>query len=159
LKIGVISDTHLNGVSPRLEWVAEKYFKDADLMVHAGDLHAMEVLDVFRGKEVIAVAGNRDRPEVKQRLSQREMIKAKGFKIGLTHGWGSPFRLDKRVSSRFEGVHCVIYGHSHRTFNREKGGILFFNPGAFTGGIFSLWRNSIGILTLDREIKGEIVWL
>ena len=60
MKIGVISDTHLNGPNPSLERAIEKYFKDVDLILHAGDLTSMEVLHAFKGKKVIAVAGNND---------------------------------------------------------------------------------------------------
>ena len=156
MKIGVISDTHLDGPSPFLEKVVDQYFKDADLILHAGDIHALNVLDVFKGKTVYAVAGNNDPPEVEERFPAKELIKVKGFRIGLTHGWGPPVGLEKRTASLFEGIHCLVFGHNHWTVNHVKNGVLFFNPGTFKGWIFSRWRRSIGILTVDKDIKGEI---
>lgn len=159
MKIGVISDTHLSGPTPRLEMVVEKYFKEVDLILHAGDIHSLEVFDVFKGKTVHAVSGNRDLPEVRDSLPRKELITVKDYRIGLTHGWGSPLGLAKRASSLFEDVHCIVFGHSHWAVNSRRNGLLFFNPGAFSGGIFSLWRRSIGLLTVDRDIVGEIIQL
>jgi hypothetical protein len=83
----------------------------------------------------------------------------KDYRIGLTHGWGAPFGLKRRASSVFEDVHCIVFGHSHWAVNRRRNGVLFFNPGTFSGGIFSLWRRSIGLLTVDQDIMGEIIQL
>jgi putative phosphoesterase len=159
MKIGVISDTHLNAPNASLEKVVKDYFKDTDLILHAGDIHSLGVLDAFKGKKFHAVAGNRDRPEVKEKFPAKALITVNGVRIGLTHGWGPPFRLEKRVVSLFEGIHCLVFGHSHRAVNHFRNGILFFNPGAFTGGIFSFWRPSIGLLTINQGIRGEIIWL
>jgi putative phosphoesterase len=157
MKIGVISDTHLPGSSPLLEEIATGIFKDTDLILHAGDLTTMGVLDAFRGKEVIAVAGNRDLSEVKKRLPTKQVIPAGRFKIGLIHGWGLPMGIGKRLVSSFQGIHCLVYGHSHWAVNQRRDGILYFNPGAFSGGLTCLWRKSVGLLTLDKDIRGEIV--
>jgi putative phosphoesterase len=159
MKIGVISDTHLEGPTPPLERVVENYFKDTDIILHAGDIHAMAVLDAFKGKRVHAVAGNRDRREVRERLPGKTVITVNGLRIGLTHGWGPPFWLEKRIAPLFEGIHCLVFGHSHWAVNHRNNGILYFNPGTFIGGIFSLWRPSIGLLTIDKDIQGEIIWL
>ncbi|MBW1863345.1 MAG: metallophosphoesterase [Deltaproteobacteria bacterium] len=159
MKIGVISDTHLKGTDPLLERVIEKHFKEVDLIFHAGDFTSSEVLGSFRGKKIVAVAGNNDSSRVKQRLPEKEVIAVNGFKIGLIHGWGLPLGLEKRVTYSFEEIHCLVYGHSHRAVNHRRNGILYFNPGAFSGGLCSLWRRSVGLLTIDRGIQGEIISL
>lgn len=38
MKIGVISDTHLSRGNDLLEKTIKRYFEDADLILHAGDL-------------------------------------------------------------------------------------------------------------------------
>ena len=157
MKIGVISDTHLKGPSRLLQKIAGEYFQDVDLILHAGDLTSLQVLEAFKGKEVIAVAGNNDSPEVKKKLPMKEVISANHFKIGLTHGWGFPARLEKKVTPFFKGVDCIVFGHSHRAANHRANGILYFNPGSFSDGITSLWRRSVGLLTIDREIRGQII--
>ncbi len=157
MKIGVISDTHLKGPSPLLKKIAGEYFRDMDLILHAGDLTSLQVLEAFKGKEVIAVAGNNDPPEVKKQLPLKEVISVNHFKIGLTHGWGFPARLERKVTPLFKGVDCIVFGHSHWAANHRTNGILYFNPGSFSDGITSLWRRSIGLLTIDREIRGKII--
>jgi len=159
MKIGVISDTHLTGPSRFLEEVHERYFSDVDLILHAGDLISLAVLNAFKGKKCIAVAGNTDLSDVKERLPEREIIDAGRFKIGLIHGWGFPLGLRKRVETSFEGVHCIVFGHSHRAKIFRRNGILYFNPGSFSPSIYSLWSRSIGILTVEEKIKGEIIRL
>ncbi len=157
MKIGVISDTHLDKPTPLLEHVVRTYFGDAEIILHAGDLHRRQVLDVFRGKTLYVVAGNRDDGEVKKWFPERHIIETSGYRIGLVHGWGPPFGINKRVATCFSNVDCIVFGHSHRPFVGRKNGILLFNPGAFCGGIFSLWKRNIGILTLDGEIRAEVI--
>lgn len=160
MEIGVIADTHLAHANRLLVKAVEEHFKNADLILHAGDLTSMAVLDAFKGKEIVAVAGNSDSREIRQRLSKKEVITAGGYRIGLIHGWGSPVGIEKRVASSFdEDVQCVIFGHSHRAVNHMRDEILYFNPGSFSGGLFSLWKSSIGILTIDREIHARIIRL
>jgi putative phosphoesterase len=157
MKIGVISDTHLESPSPLLKIVADKYFKYVDMVFHAGDIHAPEVLEAFKGKKCYVVAGNRDQANIKEKFPATELIEVKGFRFGLTHGWGFPFGLEKRAASLFEDIDCLVFGHSHWPVNHHRDGILFFNPGAFTGGIFSLWRKTVGILNVEKDIRGEIL--
>jgi putative phosphoesterase len=157
MKIGVISDTHLDSPTPLLKIVADKYFKYVDMVFHAGDIHAPEVLEAFKGKQCYIVAGNRDQPNIKENFPATELIEVKGFRIGLTHGWGFPFGLEKRAASLFDDIDCLVFGHSHWPVNHLRDGILFFNPGAFTGGIFSLWRKTVGILSVKNDIRGKIL--
>ena len=157
MKIGVISDTHLKRPTPLLEKVTEEYFSDIDLVVHCGDLVSMEVLEASKGKEVVAVSGNTDYPEVRRKLPEKQTLTAGRFKIGVIHGRGPSIGLAKRIASSFEGVSCLVYGHSHRPSIHHFGGVLYFNPGAFSRGISSLWRCSIGLLTITQEIRAEIL--
>ena len=159
IKIGVIADTHLKGPNKCLERVIDGHFMNADLILHAGDIISQAVLDAFGNRPLHVVSGNWDGRRIHSNLPDKLLVKVRGFKIGLIHGWGSPFGLDRRVASRFSGVDCIVFGHSHWTMNRKKDGVLYFNPGTFKGGLFSLWRKTIGILWVDDEIKGEIIRL
>jgi hypothetical protein len=134
MKIGVISDTHLKLPTPALEDAVGRYFREAEMILHAGDLVDVEILKAFGEKEVKAVSGNNDSGEVKARFPEREIIKTGAFKICLVHGWGFPFGVRKRLKKIIEGVDCIVFGHSHRPVNLREGGVLYFNPGAFRGG-------------------------
>ena len=83
-----------------------------------------------------------------------------GVTIGLMHGWGDPQGLEGRIAEAFkeESPHAVIYGHSHAPAVRQKGGILFFNPGTPTDKRFAR-SNTMGVLTLGQTIHAEIITL
>ncbi len=157
MKIGVISDTHLKISTPFLNRVIGHYFKDVDLVLHAGDITTPDVLEAFNGKELIAVSGNMDSPEIKRRFPQKETVTVKGITMGLTHGTGSPFGITKRVRVLFPQIDCIVFGHTHVPMNKTEGGTLFFNPGSFKACIPHFWRRTIGILEIKDGIKGRVI--
>ena len=79
-----------------------------------------------------------------------------GKKVGVIHGWGAPNDLKERVMGEFNDVDCIIFGHSHSPVNLIVRDVLLFNPGTPTDKRFSK-DNTIGYLTIEDEIKGEIV--
>ncbi len=149
MRIGVISDTHVKTFSdipePILIALAE-----VDLIVHAGDFTERAVLDGLRTLgEIKAVHGNMDSGELKRMLPQQELFVVSGKKVGLTHGWGGPWGIADRARKKFSDVDIIIYGHSHQPSNQYIRGSLLFNPGRA--------RDSFGLLTIDDEIKAEII--
>ncbi len=156
MKIGVISDTHLNISDGRLEKIVKDYFHDVDLILHAGDIVELDVLDVFIGKKVYAVSGNMDHDSVREVFPGKQILEIEGQRIGLIHGWGSPFGLEEKVIREFENVECIVYGHTHRAMNEVRNGVLLFNPGSPTDQRFAR-HNSVGILDVGKEIVGKII--
>jgi len=159
MKIGVISDTHMSKPAPELYELQHTVFADVSMILHAGDLTEFEVLDAFSDKEVVAVCGNMDSHIVRNRLPSKTVLEIEGFRIGITHGLGTPFRMPKKVVGAFDGVDAIIYGHTHRPDNKVRDGILFFNPGAYSGGFLFVRKRSVGILTLGETISGQIIKL
>jgi len=158
VKIGVISDTHLTCCDDRLIQLLHDHFHDADLILHAGDLVDIRVLDAFTGKDVKAVCGNMDPLSVRQSLPDRLILNINNYKVGLIHGWGMPFGIEKKLLKEIGRVDCLVYGHTHRAVNEVKNGILFFNPGSATDKRFAS-RNTVGILEIEERIKGKIIEL
>ncbi|MDO9529200.1 MAG: metallophosphoesterase family protein [Syntrophales bacterium] len=158
MKIGVISDTHLKSYDDRLGIIMEDYFGDVGLILHAGDLVDISILDAFDGKEVKAVCGNMDPPEVKKLLPDKLVLDLNGYKVGLIHGWGIPFGIEKKLRKKFGDIDCLVYGHTHRAVNMVKDNVLFFNPGSAIDKRFSE-NNTIGILEISDKITGEIIEL
>lgn len=149
MRIGVISDTHACTLSevpdPILKALAE-----VDLIIHAGDFTERAVLEGLRKLgEVKAVHGNMDSDELKRMLPPKESFVVNGKKIGLTHGSGGPRGIAGRVREMFSDVELIIYGHSHEPANQYIRGSLLFNPGRA--------RDSFGLVTIDDEIKAEII--
>jgi len=156
VKIGVISDTHLTSCDKRLTRLLQDHFRDADLILHAGDLVDIRVLDAFAGKEVKAVCGNMDLPSVRQALPTKLILDLNNYRVGLIHGWGMPFGIESKLLKEIGRVDCLVYGHTHRATNAFKDGILFFNPGSATDRRFAS-HNTIGMLEIGETISGEII--
>ncbi len=156
IKIGVISDTHLQRPDKRIIEIAKTYFKDVSFVIHAGDLVELEILSAFHPKEVKAVCGNMDSPHVRKKLPESIVISVGKFKIGVTHGSGSPYGIEERVLRKFSKVDCIIYGHTHTPKYEKIGEVIFLNPGSannFYG------PDSLAILKVGDEISAEIIYI
>ena len=158
MRVGVISDTHLRGYDEGLKRIVDEHFRNADLIVHAGDLVDLRVLDVFGSKEVKAVWGNMDPPAVRQALPSIITMRLGDFTVGVAHGWGTPAGLEDRLLRLFGPINCLIFGHTHVPANRVRDGVLLFNPGSAVDRRFSP-HNSMGILEISDAIRGEIITL
>jgi putative phosphoesterase len=156
MKIGVLSDTHLTRATPGLKKLLESHFKDADLLLHAGDMVSLPVYEFLQEKAIEAVQGNMDEWNLKDLLPVKRTLSLGGVKIGLIHGWGPAGGLESRLAPEFPRIDCLVYGHSHKPANHWSNGVLFFNPGSASGiGFFR--KPTIGILYIDGDIKGEII--
>ena len=157
MKIGVISDTHLKEPDDRLLAIIRKHFRDTDLILHAGDLVDLRVLDAFGDRDVIAVCGNMDSSRVEDEIPAKRVLRIGRFRIGLIHGWGSPLDLEDRIRREFDNVDCIVYGHSHYPANHIREGILYFNPGTAFDRRYTV-SNTVGILEVGEDtIEGRII--
>jgi len=151
MRIAVVADTHVD----RLEQLPNKIIDSlstVDLIIHAGDFTDAQLLkDLKRLRELKAVHGNMDSRELKTMLPVKEIVEIENKRSAITHGSGSPWRIEQRIRKMFESdrLDVIVYGHSHRAQNKVIDGILFFNPGKAT--------DSFGILTVDGGAKGEII--
>ncbi|MCX6008511.1 MAG: metallophosphoesterase family protein [Chloroflexi bacterium] len=151
MKIGVLSDTHIH-LAEEIPQGIVRVLSNVDLIVHAGDFVGSQVLERLKQLgEVKAVHGNVDSMKLRGLLPEKELLVAGGKKIGIIHGWGGPEGIERRVRELFDDVDIIIYGHSHRAKIERIGDVLFFNPGP--------GYKSFGILTIEEEVKGEIVRL
>ena len=156
MKIGIISDTHLDKLSDHLGERIAKHFKDVDMILHAGDVVEESVLDFFSDKEVQLVAGNMDSWEIKQSAPIKQVIQVDGYKLGLIHGWGSPVGIEDRILKEFDDIDILVYGHTHHAASFTKQGVYFLNPGSPTDKRFAI-HNTIGILNIGKQISSQII--
>ncbi len=155
--LAVISDTHLRD-SLLPDHVME-ILSGADLILHAGDILDMQVLDQLSElAETVAVTGNMDQGSVARALPESRLIEVEGFKIGLTHGYGPPGEITSRVRARFDDVDCIVFGHTHRPLMEESDGVLFFNPGSPTDKMFAK-VNTVGLLEVSERLSPRLVYL
>ncbi len=150
-QIGILSDTHINSPSPWFTDQVNLAFKDCPIILHAGDLTDISILDVFKDKEVHAVHGNMCEQSSVRTLPTSKVIEIEGYTIGLCHGAGARHNIEQRMWDLFPTVDCVVYGHTHFAANHQFGGTLFVNPGSFsrTGRYGAPGSYAILTITLD----------
>jgi len=120
-RIGVISDTH-GLVRPE----ALRALAGTELIVHAGDVGAPEVLDALRAvAPVVAVRGNNDRGRWARALAETEVVEHAGRTLYVLHDLHE-LDLDPRAA----GFDAVIVGHSHQPRVERRDGVLYLNPGS-----------------------------
>ena len=83
-RIGLLSDTH--GMVPKQVYT---FFKDVDIILHAGDIGSTDVLEELKQfKPTIAVYGNVDGYEIYSQIKRVETFELEGVKIMMTHTGG-----------------------------------------------------------------------
>jgi len=159
VKIGLISDTHISDASRELPSEVFKVFRDADLILHAGDLVILRVLEeLSQLAPTEAVRGNMDLEEC-DGLPAKWVLEAGGTRVGLTHGEGGPKGIVDRALKHFagEGMAVVVFGHSHQALMEERLGILVVNPGSPTDGRWAPYH-SVAVLEIEEgKVEAKIV--
>lgn len=157
MKVGVLSDTHVPGSMPALPPAVFELFTGVSLILHAGDIVDLAVLDALRAvAPVEAVAGNMDPDDVQRALPGKKVLPLGGFRVGLIHG---KFKIDiqrSMVRREFGDVDLIVYGHSHAPFWGREDGMLFLNPGSPTDRRYAPY-NSVAILTVGDSLEAEII--
>jgi putative phosphoesterase len=134
VRLAIISDTHMPRGDRALPAACVERLRAADAILHAGDLIALEVLELLAsfGPPVHAIHGNVDGPEVRARLPGALVVEAGGARIGMVHDAGPAIGRIRRMRSRFPDADAVVFGHSHLPSHEEQDGFQLFNPGSPT---------------------------
>ena len=134
--IAIVSDTHLPRGNRALPAACVERMRAADLILHAGDFIAADVLTGLQalGPPVHAVHGNVDEAALRTALPSACMVQAGGARIAMTHDGGAADGRLRRLQERFAGVDAVVFGHSHiPLYERDSAtGFQIFNPGSPT---------------------------
>jgi putative phosphoesterase len=131
VRIAIISDTHSRPIPP----ACRQRLAAADVILHAGDLSSIAVLEQLEalGPPVHAVAGNIEEPEVRLRLPARRVVEVEAARIGLLHDAGPAKGRLARMRAAFPECDAVVFGHSHiPLLERDDAGFAIFNPGSPT---------------------------
>ena len=146
--IGVISDTH-----GRMRENALNELKGSDIIIHAGDIGSLEVLDALKNiAPVYAVKGNTDKGSWSGSLPLTQVVEAEGKFIYVIHDIGT---MD--LEPKAAGIDIVVYGHSHSPKKEERNGVLYFNPGSAGPKRFNLPICLGRIEIKDDSINAELV--
>lgn len=133
MKAGILSDTHLAAPDDDFKRLVEICFSSCDVIIHAGDLTSLKVLDAFAGFEVHAVHGNMCDAGSYRTLPREKTFPLADFTIGLTHGAQLGRDIELSLWNLFPEADCMIYGHTHRPVCHRQGSSLIINPGSFRG--------------------------
>jgi len=138
-----------------------KLLDGVDLILHAGDVYAPQVLDELEQlAPVLAALGNGDLGlEQDRRVQRTHILSLGGLTIGLVHGLAYPFRPISFTFGR--EVDVVVFGDTHVATIERANGTLLVNPGSPT-----LPNNLVGVLGTvgfleisDGQAQAKIVQL
>lgn len=152
--LGLLSDTHIPSRARRLPDRIIEIFSHVDLIIHAGDLTHMKVIEELEAfAPVLAVHGNMDPPDVKAKLPEIGFTEVHGWRVGVIHDAGVLWGMAamKRIAED-NHLNVLVSGHIHRPFMKWDGGVLFINPGSPTNPLPPIiTKPTIGLLLLARE--------
>ena len=134
MRIAIISDTHMPRGERRVPAPCVEAMRGADLIMHAGDLSDVMVLDWLEslGPPVRAVWGNVDVAAVRARLPETQRVEADGVVFAIVHDAGAAKGRLARMRGRFPDADAVVFGHSHMPLHEAAEGFHIFNPGSPT---------------------------
>ena len=150
-RVGLISDTHFQERLFALPEQLARAWGPVDLILHAGDVGDLSVLDhLSKMAPVVAVHGNDEPGITKRDLPEQQLLMIGGARILLWHShypdpveerahrpgnWGP--KLDRLAArTRETEATLLVYGHSHVPANNQQIGVTLFNPGALASGSF-----------------------
>lgn len=159
MKVGVLSDTHVPTAAPFIPASVFDIFEGVDLILHAGDIVELSVLDELKAiAPVEAVAGNMDDPDVHLKLPSRKVLTLGRFSVGLIHGKYKMNIQKEMIRKEFDNIDLIVYGHSHTPFWGRVGDVYYLNPGSPTDKHYAPY-NSVALLHIGDELRAEIIRL
>jgi putative phosphoesterase len=158
--IGLISDTHIPGAAKALPSQIKEVFRNVDLILHAGDIYTVSVLDELEClSPVLAARGDNDPTEGEndKRVKWKQILTINGLTICLKHmlwWWpDEPKSAFSPVPPRYEELpDILVYGHSHVAAVENRGRTLLINPGSAT---FPNYKFGLGTVVLLRINSGK----
>lgn len=118
MKVAILSDTH--GL---LRPEVVEHLKTADAILHGGDINKQGIVDELRQyAPLYIVRGNNDK-EWAEAIPHDLTVTLGGVTFYMVH-------IKKEVPADLSGINVVVFGHSHKFVQEEKGGLLWLNPGS-----------------------------
>lgn len=149
-RIGLLSDTHMPERWHKIPETLPDIFKGIDLLLHAGDVGELWVLDALSAiAPVVAVHGNDEPREAVDNLPLTQIVTIAGIRILVWHSHYED-RVDEMESRRIEeirpkleriarygrrvGAKIVHFGHWHIPLQCEVEGVTLVNAGGIASG-------------------------
>ncbi len=131
----MIADTHLPKRAKDLPAEVWQAVEEAHVVFHAGDWVDVRLLDELeaRARRLVAVFGNNDHGELRERLPEVARAEIEGVRFGVVHETGQATRREERMDALHPDLDVLVFGHSHIPWDTTTGGGLrLLNPGSPT---------------------------
>ncbi|OBI17196.1 metallophosphoesterase [Mycobacterium sp. E2497] len=135
MRLLLISDTHVPNRARDLPARVWDEVAAADVVVHAGDWVATDLLDELdsRSARLVACWGNNDGPALRARLPERADVTLAGVRFTVVHETGAAAGREARMSRLYPDTQVLVFGHSHIPWDTTSGtGLRLLNPGSPT---------------------------
>lgn len=159
--VGILSDTH-GYFHPNIF----KYLEGVDLILHAGDVGTVDILDSLQQIAPIkAVYGNIDGWDIRHHHPEHHDFKFEGVRFKMTHIAGKPSYWQRGMGNilKNDPPDVFVCGHSH-ILQIERvtslNNMLFINPGAAGRQGFHLEKTLVRlIIEGGKTVQAEVVHL
>lgn len=135
MRLLLLADTHVPRRARDLPAQVWDEVDNVDVVVHAGDWVAPELLDALqaRAARLVACWGNNDGSAVRARLPERADIRLDGLRFTVVHETGASTGREARMSRLYPDTDVLVFGHSHIPWDTTtKTGLRLLNPGSPT---------------------------
>lgn len=152
MRIGLITDTHIPDVAKCIPPQVADVFEGVELILHAGDIYALSVLDELQEiAPVLAVLGDDDHSSLAkdERVKQKQVLDLAGHRIWLTHEGPWFDRIAVRQAGYTPDV--IVHGHSHDARIRNVDGVMLVGSGSATFLNYNRGPGSVAILELGPD--------
>ena len=166
MRVGVVSDTHAPRFWKRCPPVVAAHLKSVDLILHAGDVCTVDVLEQLSSfAPVRVVLGNNDDADVAGWGAPETLeLDLDGLSVAMVHDSGPAVGRLGRLRRRFPTADLVVFGHSHIPMDETGSpggaavGLRIFNPGSPTDRRRQL-HPTMGLLDIvdGRVVEARIV--
>ena len=114
----ILSDTH--GL---LRPAVLELLRNADTILHAGDINSQTVVDKLASfAPLYVVRGNNDK-DWAEAIPHDLIVTLEGVRFYMVHN-------KKDVPADLTGADVVVFGHSHKYSEERRGDVLWLNPGS-----------------------------
>jgi uncharacterized protein len=131
----LLADTHVPKRARDLPPQVWREVEAADVVVHAGDWVDVALLDEMeaRSRRLVAVHGNNDHGELRERLPEVARADVDGVRLGVVHETGPAAGREARCAAAYPDLDVLVFGHSHIPWDSTTApGLRLLNPGSPT---------------------------
>ena len=154
--IGLLSDTHVRIAGHRVSLSTltsselpiqiKEAFRDVDLILHAGDIYSLPVLDYLETVAPVLAAEGDDDPfdiSIDKRVKPTQIITVDGITIRMSH------HREWMEDSKKKTPDIIVYGHTHQPKLEDGDGTIRINPGSPTFPGYRYMLGTVGFISIN----------